>query len=428
LKQEHDLERLRLCIEVSPITQICTQNIRTGVPRVAEQFACGMIQSRMDVSILQCGYSNHTRTVARHLEQRTGVSSASFYHETCSDRVTEARGAWRKWLKMIPGILRNRIIEEVMKRSLRGKMDRPFTILHSTYADFPRSSLIPAHVIKTATLYDVLPVTHPHFFDSGARKRYQRIFDSLQQADHLFSISEYTRNEFCRLTHYPAEKITVAPLGVDAAVFHPDDSSETLARLRSKYRLPAAPYLLSLCTLEPRKNLSFIIQAFCQYLRQNPDSPHHLVLAGGKGWLSDDFFKQCAVPDPFQHRFVFAGYVAEEDLAALYSHADLFVYLPLAEGFGLPPLEAMSCGTPVLVSDNTSLPEVVGDTGYCTSPEELPALVGWLEKILAPAFPLRQHVSRAMQRAAGFTWEAFVCRHQDIFSVGRDAIKDRKPG
>jgi glycosyltransferase involved in cell wall biosynthesis len=424
----HSLEGLRLCIETSPISQICTNNIRTGVPRVAEQFTCGMIRSGMDVTILQCGYSNHLSAVARHLEERTGVPRSRFHRATFFDRLTEEDRAWWKYLRLLPGALRNRIIERIMKRSLRDKMRGRFTILHSTYADFPRPNLLPANIIKTATIYDVLPLTHPQFFDRGARKRFQRIFDSLQHAHHLFSISEHTKNEFSRLSNYPVEKITVVPPAVDHAVFRAERSPEAFARLREKYHLPAAPYLLSLCTLEPRKNLSFIIQAFGEYLRENPDSPHHLVLAGGKGWLAEDFFEKCTVPDPLRHRFLFTGYVAEEDLAALYSHAELFVYLPLAEGFGLPPLEAMSCGTPVLVSNNTSLPEVVGHSGYHASPEDLPALVRQLGTILAPAFPLRQHVEHAAKRAAVFTWDAFVQRHLDVFSECREASRSDNPG
>lgn len=410
-------DEVRLCIETSPISQICTKNNRTGIPRVAEQFACGMIKSGMKVTLLQCGYSNHTRAVARHLEELTGVSQTHFHHESFFDRVTEADGPWRRSLKLLPSFLRNRVIEEIMRRALKDKLAAPMTILHSTYAGFPRAGLLPAHIVKTATIYDVLPITHPHFFEEGARKRFQRIFDSLRQAEHLFSISQHTKNEFCRLTDYPAEQITVVPLSVDHAVFRSDPAAEKLERLRDKYHLPRAPYLLSLCTLEPRKNLPFVIQAFCQYLQQNPASPHHLVLAGGRGWIADDFFKKCAVPDTLKHRFIFSGYVAEEDLAALYTHAELFVYLPIAEGFGLPPLEAMSCGAPVLVSNSTSIPEVVGETGYYACPEDLPALVRQLEALLAPAFPLRQHVQPAMQRAAGYTWDAFTRRHQEVFEA-----------
>lgn len=415
-----------MLIETSPISQICTHNTRTGVPRVAEAFTCGMIHGGADVTILQWGRSNHIDAVSRHLEKRTGVSRTGFHRETLFDRVTEAGGAWRKCLGWLPGAVRNGIIDQILKLSLRRKMTGSFEILHSTYVDFPRSGLVPAHVIKSATLYDVLPITHPHWFDRGGRKRFQRIFESLKQADHLFSISEHTKMEFCRLSHYPAEKITVVPPAVDHAVFRPERSPETLDRLREKYHLPPAPYLLSLCTLEPRKNLSFIIQAFCEHLRRHPDSPHHLVLAGGKGWLPEDFFEKCAVPDPLHHRFIFTGYVAEKDLAALYSHAELFVYLPLAEGFGLPPLEAMSCGTPVLVSDNTSLPEVVGSAGYYASAEDLPSLARQLGTILEPEFSLRQHVPQATERAAGFTWDAFVHRHQEVFSGGLGEVRSRK--
>lgn len=427
MTQEPHLEGLQLCIETSPISQICTRKVRTGVPRVAEQFTCGMIQSGVDVTILQCGFSNHLSAVARHLEEKTGICKDRFHCETFFDRMTETDGTGRKWLKLLPGALRNRILEQFMKRSLRVKMGGNSTILHSTYADFPRQALLPPNVIKTATLYDVLPLTHPHLFDRGAQKRFQRIFDSLQTAHHLFSISEHTKNEFCRLSHYPAERIAVVPPAVDHAVFHPERSPERLAQLQDKYHLPSSSYLLSLCTLEPRKNLPFIIRAFCEYLERNPSSPHHLILAGGKGWLQDDFFDKCEVPDPLRHRFIFTGYVAEDDLAALYSHAELFVYLPLAEGFGLPPLEAMSCGTPVLVSNNTSIPEVVGDTGYHASPDDLPALVSQLEMILAPAYPLLQHVHRAMQRAARFTWDVFVRSHQDVFFISMQASKISPP-
>ena len=147
--------------------------------------------------------------------------------------------------------------------------------------------------------------------------------------------------------------------------------AEELGRVRQRYGIGQQPFILSLSTLQPRKNYVRLIQAFARLAPQHPDLL--LVLGGGKGWKYDEILAEPARLD-IADRVRFPGFVADEDLPALYSAAELFAYPSLYEGFGIPLLEAMACGTPVLSSDRSSLPEVTGTAGIQVDPFDVDAM------------------------------------------------------
>jgi glycosyltransferase involved in cell wall biosynthesis len=186
--------------------------------------------------------------------------------------------------------------------------------------------------------------------------------------------------------------------------FRPETEPARLEAVRQRYALPRAPFILSLCTLEPRKNLPHLIRAFAEMLRSDPARETHLVLAGAKGWDFDDLFREREALENCRHRIHCPGRIAEEDLAAVYSAAQLFVYPSLYEGFGLPALEAMQCGLPVIASDTSSLPEVVGDAGLLVSPTDQAALVAAMRSLLDSADLRRELRARGLARAREFSW------------------------
>ncbi|RME69436.1 MAG: glycosyltransferase family 1 protein, partial [Chloroflexi bacterium] len=221
---------------------------------------------------------------------------------------------------------------------------------------------------------------------------------SVARADHVIAVSEATRQDLIELYGTPAEKISVLYHGV-ASHFRPQTDPACLHRLRQRYGLGERPFILSVGTIQPRKNFRRLIQAFARL-----DPPYTLVIAGGRGWGESDIFAE-AVRLGLQDRVHFPGFIADDDLPALYSAAELFVYPSLYEGFGLPALEAMACGTPVVASNRSALPEVVGEAGLLVDPLDVGAIAGAMAQVLTTP-ELRQKLSEAGQRrAAQFTWD-----------------------
>jgi glycosyltransferase involved in cell wall biosynthesis len=176
-------------------------------------------------------------------------------------------------------------------------------------------------------------------------------------------------------------------------------------RIRGKYQLGAGPFILTVGTLQRRKNHLTLVRAFAELLRSPAASPElRLVIAGGKGWLYDDVVAEVRALG-LQERVCFMGFVDEVDLPALYRTAAVFAFPSLYEGFGLPPLEALACGVPVVTSNASSLPEVVGDAGLMVDPMDVQGLAAALACALADPAWRAEAVTRGTQRAAQFTWQ-----------------------
>ena len=179
---------------------------------------------------------------------------------------------------------------------------------------------------------------------------------SVGRATHILADSIATKNDLVDLWQTPSEKITVLYSGVNK-MFAPVNDPAEIDKIRKKYQLGDAPWILSVGTVQPRKNYQLLIQAFAKIAHQ---FPHNLVITGGKGWLFDDILAEVQ-KQGLDGRVIFTGFVDDEDLPAIYSGATLLAFPSLYEGFGLPILEAMACGTPVINSDASCLPEVAGD-------------------------------------------------------------------
>jgi glycosyltransferase involved in cell wall biosynthesis len=204
-------------------------------------------------------------------------------------------------------------------------------------------------------------------------------------------------------------RVFVTPLAADARLFHPA-SPEAQEAVRRRLGIPEGPYLLTLNTLEPRKNLESVIRAFARVAREPAARDLSLVLVGGRGWKAEGIDAALAEAGPVRQRIVLSGYVPDAELAPLYSGALAFVYMSLYEGFGLPPLEAMQCGVPVIASNTSSLPEVVGDAGILLDPTDLDALCQAMLRVHQDAALRAELASRSLARAGAFTWERCVAQ------------------
>jgi glycosyltransferase involved in cell wall biosynthesis len=186
---------------------------------------------------------------------------------------------------------------------------------------------------------------------------------------------------------------------------------ETLARVRQQYYLPEK-FILHVATIEPRKNLSRLLEAFTALLGDWPDLK--LVLVGKKGWLYESFFQKIQAMG-LERQVIFPGYVAEADLPAFYQLAELFAFPSLYEGFGLGPLEAMACGTPVVSSNSSSLPEVVGEAGLLFEPTDTAAMTQALRRILTDEALRAELKQRSLQQAKKFSWAKAAEEHIAVY-------------
>jgi len=248
------------------------------------------------------------------------------------------------------------------------------------------------------TVHDLSFMRHSEWFRAD-RAAYYRLAArrTARVACRLIADSQATARDIAEFLGFPSGRIDVIPLGVDTT-FHP--ATEDACRgVREKYRLPAA-FFLYVGTMEPRKNLPRLIRAWSRIAGEvSPD----LVIAGRQGWKTDALQKALA-SSAHAARIHLPGFVAAEDLPAMLTAAQVFVWPSLLEGFGLPPLEAMACGTPVLTSSTSSLPEVAGDAALLVDPEDEDALAGGL-RMLAGDEALRAGLrAKGLTRAAHFTW------------------------
>lgn len=223
---------------------------------------------------------------------------------------------------------------------------------------------------------------------------------SARQADALTAVSESTRQDAIRVLGISPEKITAIPLGVDPA-FRPINDAEIKRVIAEKYDLPEK-FILYVGLLEPRKNLPVLIRAYKRLI--DGGEIYKLVLVGRFGWMYEELLKQINNLD-LEGMVHFTGYVSQEDLPLVYNLSSLFVYPTLYEGFGLPALEAMACGVPVITTDVSSLPEIVGEAGILVPVNDLEALHGAMIAVLGDENLRRKMITKGIQRAAKFTWE-----------------------
>jgi len=264
------------------------------------------------------------------------------------------------------------------------------------------------------TVHDLIGVLFPRNLPPVARFYWSRwLPHSIRWADRVIADSEHTRRDIVRLMGIPAERIVVIPLGVQP-VFRPIHDATLLAALRQKYDLPPQ-IILYLGTLEPRKGLDTLVDAYAMLAGEGA---HDLVIVGKRGWYSEGLFRQVTQLG-LERRVHFTDYVPDEDVPGLLNLAEVFVFPSRYEGFGLPPLEAMACGTPVISSNAASLPEAVGEAGLLVPPDDAAALAGALHQILADGV-LRDRLRDAgLRQAARFTWEATARRTLQVYQEMR---------
>jgi glycosyltransferase involved in cell wall biosynthesis len=275
----------------------------------------------------------------------------------------------------------------------------PVDVLHVQYTAPP---LAPCPVV--ATIHDLAFEHLPETFNrrSWMQLRFT-VRRTARRAAQIVTVSEYSRQDISKTYKIDPQRIMVTPEAAPSC-FAPVTNETELKKVRETYGI-GSDYILSLCSIQPRKNLVRLIEAYSLLRQSRPGVKlPQLVLAGKRGWLDGETFN-AAKQSIGGNDILFTGYVAEGDLPALYSGAFCFVYPSYFEGFGLPILEAMQCGTPVVAGNRTSIPELVADAGLLFNPFDTSALVEALRQVLDDADLRARLRASGFVRSAEFSWK-----------------------
>ncbi len=283
------------------------------------------------------------------------------------------------------------------------------TLYHSPYYLMPYRPGVPA----VLTCYDLIPLIYPQYFSWIQCLIYRAAHHlALRTARLILAISEATKADLVRMFHVDPQRIVVTPLAADAH-FTPQ-AAAVIDAVRQKYHLPE-DYVLYFGSNKPHKNLPRLVEAFSQSAIRHPKSDIYLVIAGQ--W--DARYPKAKQLATQNTRVQFIGPVSDDDLPALYSGARLFVFPSLYEGFGLPALEAMACGTPVACSRRSSLPEVIGDAGVTFDPTNVQSIADAIGQVIDDRSRQSSLREFGLQRAAQFTWERTARQTLDVYqSIG----------
>ena len=282
-------------------------------------------------------------------------------------------------------------------------------LFHAT--DFTLPPVLPG--VKTLlTIHDLSFVRAPETTTPVLKAYLDRVVPrSVRRATHVLADSQATKDDLIALYGTPPEKITVLLSGVNPE-FAPVTDAEARRAVRRRYDLPDNPYILSIGTVQPRKNYARLITALATLGAAYDDV--HLVIAGGRGWLDSPIFR--AVYDQgMEDRVHFIGFARDQDLPALYSEAACLAYPSLYEGFGFPVLEAMACGTPVVTSTISSMPEVAGEAALLVDPYDVEAIAAAIARALSDEALRRDLIRRGFRQAARFTWERTARQLREVY-------------
>ncbi|MFA5271492.1 MAG: glycosyltransferase family 1 protein [Candidatus Omnitrophota bacterium] len=286
-------------------------------------------------------------------------------------------------------------------------------IFHSTFFKIPDFIQNIPDIKKVITIYDLIPILHPEYFTESRPEFFKTIIKSIKSENYVISISQSTRNDLCNYLPSVSPDNVKVIYPAASSLFHKVNDQVRINFVKNKYKIPNEPYILSLCTLEPRKNIALLIRAF-RSLIETEKIPLNLVLVGGKGWKYDSIFAEIS-KNKSKNRIFLTGYALDGDLASIYSGAMMFVYPSIFEGFGLPPLEAMQCEIPVITSNASSLPEVVGDAGIMVDPHDQDGLAQSILNLFKDS-NLRATLSqRSKKQAAKFNWKNNIDETVDFY-------------
>lgn len=411
---------------------------RTGIFRVIENLAVELIcQPECDMTFCTNTSWRDVRLALDYLEANPGLVHVPFSAppnfekieslKTHQESLATMYGHWRKLPLLKKTLLRikskelearQRLLTQFSKISFDPKDLKKAAIYHSHF--FTSFNGIKEGGVKSLflTSYDIIPVLHPQYCRNEMPEVMKSILNKLTPDHWVVCISEATRTD---LLNYMGNRLDPAKVKVTelaaSGTFYQSTDKHVNQQVRNRYGVPDAPYILSLCTLEPRKNIDQAIRAFVQLVKQE-NIPHlNLVLVGVQGWKFEKIFDTINASEAIKKRIYITGFMADEDLAAMYSDALMFVFPSFYEGFGLPPLEAMQCGVPVITSNTSSLPEVVGNAGIMISPTDMDGLCQAMLSVYKSPSLQQQLSQKSLARAKLFSWKRCAEQTMDAYKT-----------
>jgi glycosyltransferase involved in cell wall biosynthesis len=361
------------------------------------------------------GYGRYTRALLKETIAQDRANEYVFFvdHETgrCTDipdGVTRVEVDLSESPTRAATATGNRSIKDMWRIGRRvASEDLDILFYPSVYTYFP--VLSPAK--KIVTIYDVIPERFPELvFTTKKNKLFwdMKVKAAIRQADLILTISEFSKQGIMDVFGIDEGRIRLADAAVDD-IFRPIDADDrAVTALRELGVDPDARFILYVGGIAPHKNLTTLVEAYAQLIREKKFADVRLVLTGDyekDAFLIDHALMERLHGSALRDRVIFTGYTTDPDLVLLYNAATVFVLPSLIEGFGLPPLEAMACGTPVIVSNTASLPEVVGDAGLYFEPTDAGDLTRQLRRLLADEVLVERLKKRSIERAAGFSWK-----------------------
>ena len=270
-------------------------------------------------------------------------------------------------------------------------------VLHTQYTiPFIRSCKV------VCTIFDIC---FEHYTDIFTKSEYVRqkllVPYAARKSELVITISTHAKNDIAEHYHIDPKKIILAYSAVNDSFCKLDDKALDIEALRKRFNLGDGPYLLSVGNLQPRKNLPRLIEAFNKWKKET-NGCEKLVLVGKKAWMYSDILKEV---NTNPENIVLTDYVSNEDLVRLYNGARGFIYPSYFEGFGLPPLEAMACGTPVAVANTSALPEVVGNAGIYFDPFNVDEIKMAIDKLMSDADLRDELIEKGFQQEKTFQWQ-----------------------
>lgn len=352
-----------------------------------------------------------TEAMAKLSNDEFSVFGFRFFTKPVPKNVFEpSSGIKYRFVRFLPG----RVYNLMFKLGIAPPVDvltfsRPDIVWYPNFAVWP---ILRSSTKKIVTIYDLSYINYGQLSSPKNRDFLIKFVPrAIKKADKVVTISENSKREICKEYGLSPSEVSVVAPAVDPSEYFPRSAGEVSAT-RKKYALPSK-YILFTGTLEPRKNVIGLLNAYAG-LPDNLRAEYGLVLVGGKGWQDEQILSRLARLQKSGENIMQLGYVPDDDLPAIFSGASLFVYPALYEGFGMPPLEAMACGAPVITADNSSLPEVVGDAAIKIRAEDTVSLTHEVAHVLSDPALANQMVKKGLAQSKKFTWDKSAKKMLDI--------------
>jgi len=289
------------------------------------------------------------------------------------------------------------------------KCNKKVDIYHSFFAPFSASNI--KHRQRILTIHDIIALIHPKFFTNVHIRSFELIFNSInRKRDHIITVSHSTKNDVCERLNIPENRVHVTHLAANKSIFW-KNSGDDFIQLNERYGLCKKEYLLSLATVEPRKNYERTLKAFSNLKKDPHFKDLKLVLVGNLGWKYENIIKTLNDHN-VSDDIIFTNYIEDSLLSSLYSNAVAFLYPSLYEGFGLPILEAMQCGCPVITSNTSSMPEIVEDSGILINPYNVDEITDAIKELCMNSSLNERLSTESIQKALNFSWDR--CAYETI--------------